>query len=76
MKNLLKPPCTFDKGESKAAGYHRHIFCPPVLLVMLFKRMKAFFFGKILLIKSSDFSKFKNFLIFRKKNLTIKVGRK
>ena len=39
-------------------------FRPPILLKMLFKRMKAFFFQKYFLHIFSKFSKFEIFLIF------------
>ena len=50
---------------NKKAGY-RHIFRPPLLLKVPFKRMKAFFSKNSLQIYSNFFD-FKNFLIFCEK---------
>ena len=66
---ISKHRCSlFWKDEKiNTAGYHRHVFRPPILLKMPFKKMKAFFFQKIALIKFCNFSKFWNLLIFCKK---------
>ena len=55
---------------------HRQFFCLLILKKMPSKKMKTFFFEKILFLHiCSNFSKLKNFLICWEKNFTIKVGK-
>ena len=61
--------------KNKTAAYHRHFFCPPILVKMPFKNMKVSFYFK----EYCFFMKFNNifaslkFFRFFAKNLTIKV---
>ena len=73
-------PKYFNCWRNKTAGYHRHIFRPPIFLKMPFKRKKAFFFSKNTL-SSSNFVIFPNFkqvflIIFFQKKMTMKVEKK
>ena len=51
-----------EENENKTAGNHPYFFHLPILVKMPFKRMKVFFFKT--LFRFSNFSKFKEFLIF------------
>ena len=62
--------------RDKTAGYNRHIFRPPILIKIHFKRLKLFFSLKILFILLSNFSTLEGFFsIFCRKSLTIQVRR-
>ena len=65
LANKLTHVIIVWKMLNKTAGYHRPIFRSPVLLEMLFKRMKKFFFEKNAPHVFSV-SKIENFLIFQK----------
>ena len=59
VQQVKKDAC-FCMLNNKTAGYQQYIFCPPILLKMLFKKMKTLF-------------PINNFSVYSQKNITIKV---
>ena len=53
---------TWKENCNITAGYHQHIFLPPKLSKMPFRRMNAFL-SNFFLIKFCNFSNLKTFLI-------------
>ena len=61
---------------NKTAGYHRHIFRPPILLMMPFKRMSAFFSEKFSFLKLFWFFQENRIIKVQKRYLLIRILQK